>query len=358
MSIDHVILEILQHTNEPSLNTTLDQLPIKPIITLQGNNLMLELACGFPSKLLSGGTQDALKLAIQEALPDYTASVRYTTKIKAHETQLPGKALRGVKNVIAVASGKGGVGKSTVAVNIASTLAKAGARVGILDADIYGPSIPLMMGTPPSVKVVNDKYQPVMVHGVQAMSIGYLTKDEPALIWRGPMLAKSLIQMLDITLWDELDYLLIDLPPGTGDIQLSLVQKIPLAGAVIVTTPQSVATLDAEKAIKMFNKTNIKVLGIVENMSTHVCSNCNHEETIFGAGGAQSISDTFQVPLLGQLPLSQQISKDGDSGNPTALSRAIEADSFAVATTNMAVELAKNKLNYAGKIPPVSVEPS
>src|SRR3989338_6783439 len=211
--------------------------------------------------------------------------------IKAHQTQLAGMALKNVKNTIAIASGKGGVGKSTVAVNLAAALAQAGARVGLLDADIYGPSIPLMLGATEPVQVVDERYQPAFVHNIQAMSIGYLTQQsDQALIWRGPMLAKALIQMLDLTAWDDLDYLFIDLPPGTGDIQLSLVQKIPLTGAIVVTTPQQVATLDAGKAIQMFKTTHIHLLGLIENMASHQCSNCGHEEALFGHGGAAALS--------------------------------------------------------------------
>lgn len=240
--------------------------------------------------------------------------------IEARSTQMPGKRLRHVKNTIAIASGKGGVGKSTVTVNLAAALAKTGARVGILDADIYGPSIPLMLGKTNEVGINNDRYIPVKAHGIQAMSIGYLTQGGEALIWRGPMLAKALIQMLDITDWDDLDYLFIDLPPGTGDIQLSLVQKIPLTGAVVVTTPQELAVIDAEKALKMFTRTQIDVLGIVENMSLHTCSTCHHQDALFGQGGAAALCHQYNIPLLGQLPLDSAIRASGDQGLPAALS--------------------------------------
>ena len=265
--------------------------------------------------------------------------------------------MRGVKNTIAIASGKGGVGKSTVTVNLAAALAREGAKVGILDADIYGPSIPLMLGKTAPVQVQDEHYLPVLAHGIQAMSIGYLTQGEPALIWRGPMLAKSLLQMLDITLWDELDYLFIDLPPGTGDIQLSLVQKIPLTGAVIVTTPQTVATMDAEKALKMFAKTNIDVIGIIENMSTHICTACGHQDDIFGSDGAQHICNTYGCELLGKLPLDGRIRKNCDEGRPTATNDHDDlADAFMKTALKMSIELAKKPLNYADKFPPIVVE--
>lgn len=274
--------------------------------------------------------------------------------IKAHRTQLIGKSLRGVKNTIAIASGKGGVGKSTVTVNLAYALAQQGARVGILDADIYGPSIPLMLGKTAPVQLSGDHYLPVMAHGIQAMSIGYLTEDEQALIWRGPMLAKALIQMLDLTLWDNLDYLLIDLPPGTGDIQLSLVQKIPLTAAIIVTTPQTVATMDAQKALKMFEKTSIDVLGIIENMSLHTCSQCGHQEALFGQGGAAELCDRFHTVLLGQLPLDKQVTQQCDEGQPIVTNASNPtAQAFLNIAHKAGVELSKRPLNYADKFPPI-----
>lgn len=279
------------------------------------------------------------------------------TEIKAHRTQLLGKGLRGVKNTIAIGSGKGGVGKSTVTVNLAYALLQQGARVGILDADIYGPSIPLMLGQTAPVAMSNEHYLPVMAHGLQAMSIGYLTEGEQALIWRGPMLAKALIQMLDLTLWDNLDYLFIDLPPGTGDIQLSLVQKIPLTGAIIVTTPQTVATMDAQKALKMFERTGIDVLGIIENMSVHTCKQCGHQEALFGEGGAKELCQRHHTILLGQLPFDAQITQHSDQGKPIAgMSNSPAGTTFAEIAVAMSTELAKRPLNYMDKFPPIVVE--
>ena len=277
---------------------------------------------------------------------------------QSYQTQLPGKSLRGVKNVLAIASGKGGVGKSTVTVNLAAALAKTGARVGILDADIYGPSIPQMLGQTDPVQIKDERYVPVQAHGIQAMSIGYLTPNgEAPLIWRGPMLAKSLIQMLDITAWDNLDYLLIDLPPGTGDIQLSLVQKIPLAAGIIVTTPQTVATADAEKALLMFEKTNVHVLGLIENMAEHICSNCGHHSALFGTGGADALSKKHNATLLGQLPLHAQIRENSDNGKPTALQENTElADAFQTLALNIDTAIRKRPLNYADKFPPIVIE--
>ena len=352
-TIDHILSDII----DPQFHLSAKALGLKPVIALEGQHLDIHLCAGFPSGFLQESLLPLLKSALIAALPNYELSLSIDHFIKAHRTQLSGKGLRGVKNTIAIASGKGGVGKSTVTVNLATALARAGARVGILDADIYGPSIPLMLGQSAPVEVSGEHYLPVQAHGIQAMSIGYLTEGEPALIWRGPMLAKSLLQMLDLTLWDELDYLFIDLPPGTGDIQLSLVQKIPLAGAIIVTTPQNVATLDAEKAMKMFNKTNIEVLGLIENMSLHTCSQCGHQENIFSTGGAAHLCQTYQTTLLGQLPLDKQISSACDIGEPTATkdNNAL-AMTFIKTALSMALELSKKPLNYADKFPNIVVE--
>ncbi len=357
MNVEKKVASILANTTDSMLGLSVDQLPIKPVITLENNQLTLSLSAGFPTTFLEKNLLPKLTQALHQAFPQLQVNVTLNQFIKAHRTQLPGQGLRGIKNTIAIASGKGGVGKSTVAVNLAIALARAGARVGILDADIYGPSIPLMMGKTEPVKVAGDHYLPVMAHGVQAMSIGYLTEGEPALIWRGPMLAKSLIQMIDITQWDELDYLFIDLPPGTGDIQLSLVQKIPLTGAVIVTTPQTVATLDAQKALKMFEKTNIDVLGIIENMSLHTCSRCGHQEEMFGHGGAKKLCDTYGCTLLGQLPLDSRIGSQCEQGTPTAINDHDElATAFIKTALQTTIELARKPLNYADKFPPIIVE--
>lgn len=270
--------------------------------------------------------------------------------MQSYLTQLPGKQLRNIKNTIAIGSGKGGVGKSTVTVNLAVALTRLGARVGILDADIYGPSIPQLLGSKATVECKGDKYLPIQAHGIQAMSIGYLTEQAMPLIWRGPMLAKSMIQLLDTTLWDNLDYLLIDLPPGTGDIQLSLVQKIPLTAAIIVTTPQTVATADAEKALCMFQKTNIHVLGIIENMATHTCSACGHTSALFGTGGAAALAETHQVAQLGQLPLEATIRENADQGKPT------HTPAFESIAKNVTAAIESRPLNYADKFPPIVVE--
>ncbi len=356
MNIESLVQQQLSSIRAPLLDQPLSELNLKPIINVQENSVEISLVSPFPGTFLQALIPQLIE-GLKAKLPHYEINITVDHFIKAHRTQLPGRGLRGVKNTIAIASGKGGVGKSTVAVNLAVALARAGARVGILDADIYGPSVPLMLGDAKPVEVQGDHYLPVSTHGVQAMSIGYLTEGEPALIWRGPMLAKSLLQMIDITLWDELDYLFIDLPPGTGDIQLSLVQKIPLAGAVIVTTPQNVATLDAEKALKMFAKTNIDVLGIVENMAVHVCRSCGHTEEIFGHDGVSKLCSNYSCKLLGKLPLHGQIRKECDEGTPSAGKQHDEISQLFMKTAlNMAFELAKKPLNYADKFPPIVVE--
>ncbi len=357
MTIEKTIKTILTKTHDPLLKLSCDEMGIKCIITDENHHVTVTLSAGFPCNLLKDSLLPALSAALTEALPKYKITITLDQFIKAHRTQLTGKGLRGIKNVIAIASGKGGVGKSTVTVNLAAALTRDGARVGILDADIYGPSIPLILGKAEPVQVKDNRYLPVLAHGIQAMSIGYLAQGEDALMWRGPMLAKALIQMLDITQWDELDYLFIDLPPGTGDIQLSLVQKIPLTAAIVVTTPQNVATLDAQKALNMFGKTGIDVLGVIENMSLHICSQCGHQETIFGSGGATQLSQAHQCKLLGQLPLDKRISKQCDEGTPTALGHDKDlAMSFIKTALLTAIELSKKPLNYADKFPPIVVE--
>jgi ATP-binding protein involved in chromosome partitioning len=224
-----------------------------------------------------------------------------------------------IKHIIAVASGKGGVGKSTTAVNLALALSQEGHRTGILDADIYGPSQPLMLGATEQPEVKDKKIFPVTRHGIQSMSIGYLVNEKAAMIWRGPMVTAALMQLLNDTLWDNLDYLVIDLPPGTGDIQLTLAQKIPVDGAVIVTTPQDLALLDARRAYEMFKKVNVPVLGIVENMSLHTCSQCGHQEAIFGEGGGKKLAEQYQMDFLGALPLDIHIREQTDQGKPTVM---------------------------------------
>lgn len=357
MTTEQTVISILNQTKDPLTGLSALELNLACHLEELPSGIKLRLVAGFPGAALEQEYLPALKTALQTALPSQTVETTLETTIKSHRTQLAGKGLRGVKNTIAIASGKGGVGKSTVTVNLAVALAKLGAKVGILDADIYGPSIPLMLGAHKPVELAGDQYLPVEAHGIKAMSIGYLTDNDTALIWRGPMLAKSLIQMLDITLWDDLDYLFIDLPPGTGDIQLTLVQKIPLTGAIVVTTPQQVATLDAQKALNMFAKTNIDVLGVIENMATHQCSSCGHEEAIFGSGGAEALCKTHQCQLLAQLPLDTTIRQQSDIGVPVATdAHSALAQTFQKAALQASIAIAQKPQNYADKFPNIVVE--
>lgn len=269
------------------------------------------------------------------------------------------KPIPEIKNIIAVASGKGGVGKSTTAVNLALAFSQEGARVGILDADIYGPSQPLMLGvtTRPDIK---DKktLMPVLAHGIQSMSIGYLIDENSPMAWRGPMVSMALQQLLYDTQWDNLDYLVIDLPPGTGDIQLTLAQKIPVTGAVIVTTPQDLALLDARRAYEMFRKVNVPVLGIIENMSIHTCSQCGHQESIFGAGGGAELAQGYGIDLLGQLPLDIQIREQADSGNPTvsAAPTSPNALRYREIAKQIMAKLVLHAQNESGKFPSIEIK--
>ncbi|MBA2648510.1 MAG: iron-sulfur cluster carrier protein ApbC [Legionella sp.] len=359
MTIENTVLNVLETVTDPFLELNAREMNLKVNLdsSPNTNTLHLDITAGFPCGFLDSHFKPLLLLNLKTVFPEHQITIDIHQHIKAYKTQMAGKGLRGVKNTIAVASGKGGVGKSTVTVNIATALAKLGAKVGILDADIYGPSIPIMLGKTDAVQLNGDHYLPVKAHGIQAMSIGYLTKDDEALIWRGPMLAKSLIQMLDITLWDDLDYLFIDLPPGTGDIQLTLVQKIPLTAAVIVTTPQNVATLDANKAISLFSKTGIHVLGLIENMSTHICSHCGHQEAIFGEGGASNLSAERNCQVLGQLPLNLRIRQHSDEGTPIATQEACQlVDAFTKTALKTAIELAKQPINYADSFPNIVVQ--
>lgn len=264
-----------------------------------------------------------------------------------------------INNIIAVASGKGGVGKSTTAVNLALALAALGARVGVLDADIYGPSQPIMLGTQVMPHYESGKaLRPVMAHGLESMSMGYLVDVNTPMVWRGPMVSKALQQLLFETSWSALDYLIVDLPPGTGDIQLTMAQKIPVAGAIIVTTPQDLALLDARKGLEMFRKVQIPVLGIIENMSVHVCTQCGHEDSIFGTGGGEKIADATGVPLLGALPLDKRIREDADGGVPTVIAApdSAIAQRYQQIAIKMLQQLALQPKSYAGKFPDIVVE--
>ena len=285
--------------------------------------------------------------------------VTVSSQITSHTAQRGVPLLPGVKNVIAVSSGKGGVGKSTTAANLALALAAEGARVGMLDADIYGPSQPLMMGLQgQKPEVVDGKLKPLLGHGLQTMSIGYLVDDDQAMVWRGPMVSQALQQLLNDTLWDNLDYLVIDMPPGTGDVQLTLSQKVPVTGAIVVTTPQDIALIDAKKGLKMFEKVGVPILGIVENMAMHVCSQCGHEEHIFGHGGADKMSAQYGVDVLGSLPLDLAIRLSTDEGKPTVVA---EPDGKLAAryqqiARRVAVKVGEKARDFSSKMPKIVVQ--
>ncbi|HWA12992.1 MAG TPA: iron-sulfur cluster carrier protein ApbC [Burkholderiales bacterium] len=290
-------------------------------IRIDGADVGLEIQLGYPAKSVLEDIRHGVAARLRTLPGVGKVSVDVQVKIVAHAVQRGLKLLPGVKNVIAVASGKGGVGKSTTAVNLALALAAEGASVGILDADIYGPSQQVMMGLEGKPLSKDGKtLEPMVNHGVQAMSIGVLIDVDTPMVWRGPMVTQALEQLLRDTQWKDVDYLVVDLPPGTGDIQLTLSQKVPVTGAVIVTTPQDIALIDARKGLKMFEKVGVPILGLVENMSTHVCSNCGHEEPIFGRGGAEAMSRDYGVDVLGSLPLDMSIRLQADAGKPTVAS--------------------------------------
>ncbi|HMC13874.1 MAG TPA: iron-sulfur cluster carrier protein ApbC [Gallionellaceae bacterium] len=291
-------------------------------IKVSGNDVSLDILLGYPAKSVWNEIKVLVENHLSTALPGAgKVSANVSSKVVPHAVQRGVKLVDGVKNIIAVASGKGGVGKSTTAVNLALALAAEGAKVGMLDADIYGPSQPTMLGiSGKPVSKDGQSIEPMEGHGIQAMSIGFMIEgDDVPMVWRGPMVTQALDQLLRQTHWDGLDYLIVDLPPGTGDIQLTLAQKVPVTGAVIVTTPQDIALMDARKGLKMFEKVDIKILGIVENMSTHICSRCGHEEHIFGAGGGEKMCADYGVEFLGGLPLDIHIREQTDSGKPTVV---------------------------------------
>ncbi len=290
-------------------------------VEVAGGEAVARIVLGFPV----GGYETTLtaQLAAVLVAAGWTGGLRLELSAKVESQGVQGslKPLPTIRNVIAIASGKGGVGKSTTAANLALALAAQGARVGLLDADIYGPSQPLMMGLAGERPTTEDgkHLNPLRAYGLEVMSIGFLIDPEQPMVWRGPMVTQALMQLIGDTLWGELDYLLVDMPPGTGDTQLTISQRIPVSGAIIVTTPQDIALADARKGLMMFRKVSVPVLGVIENMSTHICTNCGHEEHVFGAGGGQRMADQYGIPLLGSLPLDIRIREQADGGNPTVV---------------------------------------
>ncbi len=328
-------------------------------ITLGDGQVTVDVVLGYPAAGLRAALAEELGRRVQAIDGVQEARINIDWQIVSHAVQQGVAPLKNVKNIIAVASGKGGVGKSTTAVNLALALAAEGAQVGILDADIYGPSQPRMLGAQARPESKDGKsMEPVTAHGIQSMSIGYLVDEEAPMIWRGPMVTQALTQLLNETNWHDLDYLVVDLPPGTGDIQLTLSQRIPVSGAVIVTTPQDIALLDARKGLKMFEKVNVPVLGIVENMSTHICSQCGHEEHIFGAGGGARMAEQYNVALLGALPLDIQIREQADGGAPTVAAdpQGRIAQIYRDIARKVAAALALKSKDYTRKFPNIVIQ--
>jgi ATP-binding protein involved in chromosome partitioning len=327
-------------------------------IQVDGSDVSFDVELGYPAKSQIDPIRRSAIAAVRAIPGAGNVSANVHSKIVAHTAQRGVKLLANVKNIIAVASGKGGVGKSTTAVNLALALAAEGAQVGILDADIYGPSQPMMMGISGRPETNDGKtMEPMENHGLQVSSIGFMIDPDEPMVWRGPIVTQALQQLLEQTNWRDLDYLIVDMPPGTGDIQLTLSQKVPVTGAVIVTTPQDIALLDARKGLKMFEKVGIPILGIVENMSTHICSNCGHAESIFGEGGGQRMCAEYGVEFLGALPLTMSIREQTDSGMPTVVA---DPDGKVAAiyreiARKVAVKVAEKARDMSGKFPSIVI---
>ncbi len=348
----------LKQIQDPYLGKDLVTADTVKDIDIENDTVSIVVKLGYPAKGITGGLAKEIEKAVLAAgAASVTADVSW--QIEARTVQKSLKPLENIKNVIAIASGKGGVGKSTTAVNLALALSMEGAIVGVLDADIYGPSQPRMLGVSGQPKSSDGKsLEPMEAHGLQAMSIGFLIDEETPMIWRGPMVTQALEQLLNDTRWRKLDYLVVDLPPGTGDVQLTLAQKIPVSGAIIVTTPQDIALLDARKGLKMFEKVEVPVLGVVENMSIHICSECGHEEPIFGQGGGQRMAEESGVEVLGALPLDIHIREQADGGNPTvaAMPDSRVAEIYREIARKAAARLAARSKDYSAKFPKIVIQ--
>ena len=349
----------LKNIVDPNVETDLVSARSVKSITVEGGNVTVNLELGYPAKSFIEGFKQQITDKISALEGVNSVEVNISVNIVAHGVQNSLKPVNNIKNIIAVASGKGGVGKSTTSVNLALALAAEGAIVGILDADIYGPSIPTMLGLSGYPESQDNKtMMPKVSYGIQTISIGYLIEPDQPMIWRGPMVTNALQQLLNDTNWADIDYLIVDLPPGTGDIQLTLSQQIPVSGAIIVTTPQDIALIDAQRGLGMFEKVNVPVLGIVENMSMHICSECGHEEAIFGSGGGVAMAEKNNIELLGSLPLDIHIRQNADSGRPTVIAdpdgRAAEI--YKEIARKMSAKLALKSKDYSSKFPNIVVQ--
>ena len=354
-----LIEDALSNYFDPYLETDLLSTKHVKDIEVDGDRIAVKVALGFPARVYAQQLEAALGAHLRAVQGVKDASVEVTYKVAAHAVQQGVELLKNVKNVIAVASGKGGVGKSTVAANLALALSAEGATVGMLDADIYGPSQPRMLGARGQPNSPDGKsLDPVVSYHVQSMSIGYLIDEETPMIWRGPMVTQALEQMLKDTNWRDVDYLIVDLPPGTGDTQLTLAQKIPVSGAVIVTTPQDIALLDARKGLKMFEKVQVPVLGVVENMSIHVCSSCGHTEHVFGEGGGARMAEEHDVDLLGSLPLDIRIRADSDGGKPTVVNdpEGVTSQMFREIARRLSAKLSLKAKDYRQAFPSIVIK--
>jgi ATP-binding protein involved in chromosome partitioning len=356
--VEQTVIDALKGVIDP--NTGRDFVSSKAVknLTITDGDVAFDVELGYPAKSQIPGFRKELIAAVKGVAGVANVSVNVTTNITAHSVQRGVALLPKVKNIVAVASGKGGVGKSTTAVNLALALAAEGASVGLLDADIYGPSIPMMMGIEGRPESADGQtMEPMENYGVQVMSIGFLVAADEAMIWRGPMATQALEQLLRQTNWKDLDYLIVDMPPGTGDIQLTLSQRVPMTGSVIVTTPQDIALLDAKKGIKMFEKVGVPILGIVENMAVHVCSQCGHIEHIFGADGGKKMAAEYGMDYLGALPLDMQIRLQADSGKPTVVS---DPDSdvaglYKAVARKVALAIAAKNKDFSSKFPSIKI---
>ena len=352
------LMEALRTVVDPSTGTDFVSARSIRNLTIGDGDVAFDVELGYPAKSQIPEFRKALVAAARTVPGVGNVSVNVHSKIIAHAVQRGVQLMPNVKNIVAVASGKGGVGKSTTAVNLALALAAEGASVGILDADIYGPSVPMMMGISGKPESDDGKtMDPLENYGLQVMSIGFLVAQDEAMIWRGPMATQALEQLLRQTNWRDLDYLIVDMPPGTGDIQLTLSQRVPMTGAVIVTTPQDIALLDAKKGIKMFQKVGVPILGIVENMAVHVCSQCGHAEHIFGADGGKKMAAEYGMDYLGALPLDMQIRLQADSGKPTVVAAPDSevAAIYRAVARQVAVSIAAKNKDFSSKFPSIKI---